>query len=235
MRLLLTRPRIESETLASILADRGVECLISPVMEIIPVVLDPLGTELNYQAVLLTSSNAIEALVTLGLSVDMPVLCVGDATSRRLVKTSFSDVRSASGDASDLLDLVIREMLPSAGPILYLSGMIISADIGSLLRTAGFEVDRRVVYRAQAIETLSEPAMAALSEEAVDGVLLYSQRSARLFLEHLKRAKLEALASNMTAYCISHAAADLARELAWRKVAVASRPNQFDLLRLLPR
>jgi uroporphyrinogen-III synthase len=203
-------------------------------MEIVPVPLDLHGAESNYKAVLLTSGNAVEALVASGLSVDVPVFCVGDATARRLASTSFHDVRSASGDVDDLLELVIREITPGTAPILYLSGMMISADIGSSLRTAGFEVDRRVVYRAQAIETLSETALAALPEGEVDGVLLYSQRSARLFLEHLKRSKLEALAANMTAYCISHAAADLARELAWRKVAVASRPNQVDLLALLP-
>ena len=112
--------------------------------------------------------------------------------------------------------------------------MMIAADIGAALAEAGFEIERRVVYRAQAIEKPDEAVITALAEGSVDGVMLYSPRSARIFLDHLRLAKLDLIAKEMTAYCISHAAADVARALTWRKVAVASRPNQVDLLALLP-
>lgn len=233
MRILLTRPRAEAETLAEILMKRGIESLIAPVMEIMLLDLE-LPLKAQYQAVLLTSGSAVDALVGSHLKPDLPVFCVGDATARRLKTTSFSDVRSASGASDDLVKLVSRDLSPDAGPVLYLSGMMIAADIGAALAEAGFEIERRVVYRAQAIEKPDEAVITALAEGSVDGVMLYSPRSARIFLDHLRLAKLDLIAKEMTAYCISHAAADVARALTWRKVAVASRPNQVDLLALLP-
>jgi uroporphyrinogen-III synthase len=233
MRLLLTRPRSEAEGLAKALAERGIESLIAPVMEIMPLTLE-LPENAKYQAVMLTSGNAVDALISAGLSADLPVFCVGDATARRLATTSFKDVRSAAGMSDDLVELVSRDLSPNGDPVLYLSGMMIAADIGAALVEAGFTIDRRVVYRAQAIEKPDEAVTVALADGSVDGVMFYSPRSARIFLDHLKHAKLELMAKEMTAYCISSAAADTARALTWRKVAVASRPNQVDLLALLP-
>ncbi len=232
MRLLLTRPQSESEALAGILRKRGIEACISPVMEIVRLALD-LPPDRSFQAVLLTSGNAVDSLIGAEMSFDTPIFCVGDATARRLTGTAFSDIRSAAGDSADLLALLRRELKPRDGPILYLSGMMIAADIAAALSEAGFEVERRVVYRAQAIPSAGEAVVAELAAGNIDGVLLFSPRSARLFLDQLRHAKLELMTKEMTAYCISQATAEVAGGLAWRKTAVASRPNQDELLALL--
>jgi uroporphyrinogen-III synthase len=233
MRVLLTRPQSEAESLAKVLGKRGIDAVIAPVMEIVPLDLD-LSGKVEYQAVLLTSGNAVDALIGSGLRASLPIFCVGDATARRLAMTAFDDVRSAAGASDDLVALVRRDLSPTGGPILYLSGMMIAADIGAALAETGFKIDRRVVYRAQAIEKPDDAVVADLAAGNIEGVLLYSPRSARIFLDHLKHANLELIAKEMIAFCISHAAADVARALTWRKVAVASRPTQIDLLALLP-
>lgn len=234
MRILITRPLPEAEPLAEILRERGFETCLSPVMEIVPREFEPTPDQ-TYQAVVLTSGNAVDALAASALPPDIPIFCVGDATARRLASTAFADIRSASGNSDDLVALIKRDLTPSSGALLYLSGMMIAADIGSALADAGFHVDRHVVYRAQAIAAPDEAVIAALAAGGIDAVLLYSPRSARIFIDHLKAAKLDLLAKEMTAYCISAAAADVARNLQWRKVAVASRPTQDDLLALLPK
>jgi len=234
MRVLITRPFSEAEPLAEILRERGFETCISPVMEIVPLEFIP-PSDRNYRAVVLTSGNAVGALEAAKLPPDLPVFCVGDATARRLAATEFTDIRSASGDSEDLVALIARDLKPAGDPLLYLSGMMIAADIGAALDDAGFAVDRHVVYRAQGIATPNEAVVVALAAGSVDGVLLYSPRSARIFLDHLNGAKLDLMAKEMTAYCISNAAADVARNLQWRKVAIASRPTQKDLLALLPK
>ena len=233
MRLLLTRPRGESERLAKELSARDVDCLIAPLMEIVPMALQ-LSLETGYQAVILTSGNAVEALVSSGLDPATPIFCVGDATARRLASTDFSDVRSASGDSEDLVALICRDLVAGQDAILHLSGTMIAIDIGSSLNNAGFQVDRRVVYRAQPINAFTKTTVKALGTGLVDGVLLYSPQSARLLVERLRHAALEAVTAEMTVYCISRSVADAAGTLTWRKVAVASRPNQLDLLALLP-
>jgi uroporphyrinogen-III synthase len=110
---------------------------------------------------------------------------------------------------------------------------MIATDIGWSLSDTGFQVDRRVVYRAQPVNAFTEATVEALGTGSVDGVLLYSPQSARLLVERLRHAALEAVTAEMTAYCISRSVADAAGALTWGKVAVASRPNQVDLLALL--
>lgn len=234
MRVLITRPLAEAEPLAETLESRGFETCISPVMEIVSLEFAP-PRDKSYQAVVLTSGNAVGALATAELPSDIPIFCVGDATARRLDETAYSDVRSASGNSDDLVALITRDLAPGDGPLLYLSGMMIAANIGAALVAAGFAVERHVVYRAQAVAAPDEAVVAELASGTIDAVLLYSPRSARIFLDHLKVAKLDLMAKEMTAYCISNAAADVARNLQWRKVVVASRPSQNDLLALLPK
>jgi uroporphyrinogen-III synthase len=234
MRVLITRPFSEAQALSEMLKDLGFETCISPVMEIVPREVE-ISRDKTYRAVVLTSGNAVEALVGAELPRDIPIFCVGDATARRLAGTAFSDIRSASGNSDDLVALITRDLEPDDAPLLYLSGMMIAADIGAALADAGFTVERHVVYRAQAVATPNEAVVAALAAGEIDAVLFYSPRSARIFLDHLKAAKLGLMAKEMIAYCISNAAADVARNLQWRKVVVASRPTQNDLLALLPK
>lgn len=233
MRLLLTRPRRDSEELAATLHDLGVETLIAPVIEIHALPFAP-PAEAGHQAVLLTSGNAVPALSESVLDRDIAAYCVGDATGRRLAALGFSKVRSAAGDAGDLAELVCEELDPGLGPLLHMSGTLVAGDLAGTLAAAGFEVDRRVVYRADPIRVLDEAVAAAFVEKSLDGVLLFSPRSARILVRLLKGACLAATASDMTAYCMSRAVAEVAEALTWRKVAVAARPNQLDLLALLP-
>ena len=74
--------------LASILRERGIDALIAPVMEILRYDLE-LPSTVAYQAALLTSGNAVDALADSTLETDLPIFCVGDATARKLVLTSF--------------------------------------------------------------------------------------------------------------------------------------------------
>ena len=233
MRMLLTRPRLDSEALAGELATRGIDTLIAPVIEIVALPHEP-PADVRYQAMLLTSGNAAAALSSLSLDKTVPVYCVGDATGQRLMALGFTDVRSAAGDVDDLAKLLCDGLDPDRGPLLHLTGALVAGDLAGALGAVGFAVERRVVYRAEAVGGLDGAAVAALRGNGLDGVLFYSPRSARILVGLLEAAGLVSAAAEMTAYCMSPPVAEAARKLVWRKVTVARRPNQLDLLALLP-
>ena len=233
MRLLLTRPRSEAAAMAERLGTLGHECLIEPLLEIVPT-----GMELTriyrYQAVLVTSGNAADALAAATRERDVLLLAVGSGTAARLAAHGFTEVVHADGNAGTLADLVRDRLVPDDGALLYAAGANVSGDLQGMLTRAGYSVDRAVLYRAEPASSLSPETRAALSEGRIDGILLMSARSAAVLGGLVRDAGLAMSLAGTTAYCISAAVASAAAALPWRAVAVAARPRAEDVLALLP-
>src|SRR5258707_6331214 len=78
MRALVTRPREEATGLAALLAARGIDAMIEPLMDI-HFRSAPRPAFDGVQAILCTSANGVRALARLSAVRDLPVLAVGDA------------------------------------------------------------------------------------------------------------------------------------------------------------
>src|ERR1700680_2333978 len=100
MRALITRPRAESEGLAALLAERGIEAVIEPLIEIAhsAATLPDLS---SVQAILCTSVNGVRALARASEERGLPVFAVGDATAARARAEGFTAVESAGGGIND--------------------------------------------------------------------------------------------------------------------------------------
>lgn len=229
MRLMITRPREDAEPLARELAALGVDSLIEPLL-----VVEPTGTEApdlhGVQGLLLTSANGVRAFAAVSGERRLPVYAVGDATAREARRVGFETVHSASGDVDALAALVIEKCLPGDGPLLHVAGSKVAGDLGGRLEQAGYAYRRACLYHAARAETLSAAGLTAIEEGRVDGVLLYSPRTADGFVNLIGKAGLEGAARRMTAFCLSEAVADRVRALAWARVAVAETPDQAALL-----
>ena len=229
MRLLITRPREDAEPLAAALGERGIEAVLEPLMSITEVDapnLDPDGA----QALLITSANGIRAFARRHSRRDIAVFAVGDASARTAGEQGFAEVRSAAGDVDALAALVRDELDPGAGALLHIAGSHVAGDLSGRLEAAGFDVRRRVLYQATAAEKLSPGTVDELKSGTLDGVLLFSPRTAGLFVKLAAAAGLEEACHPLVAYCLSQAVADNAKALLWRRVQVASEPNQRSLL-----
>ncbi len=233
VRLLLTRPMPESLLLAKLLERRGLQTVISPVMRRIELPPGPVP-ERGLQAVLLTSAGAVPALVSAGIDPALTICCAGDATARRARNAGYRSVLSAAGDAADLAELVIRRVRPDAGRLLWLCGEVTRGDLRHRLEAEGYRLEQRVVYRAEAVEELTAAARGALAAGQIDGVLHFSPRSARLLADLLRRAGLASAAGGMIAFCLSRAVGEAVRELEWRAIRIAARPDRSAMVDLLP-
>ncbi len=87
----------------------------------------------------------------------------------------------------------------------------------------------------EGIETLilTEEARTLLRSHAIDAVMLFSPRSAKLFAAAVERADLREAANHVRAVCISRAAAESLSSLGLHSIAIASSPNQDSMLGLL--
>ena len=231
-RLLLTRPREDSLALAEVLARRGVDALIEPMMTIR---IDE-GARLDLcgvQAILLTSANGARALAAATPDRDvrqLPVFAVGCATARTAREAGFGSVTAADGDVDALAALVRDRLRPEAGRLVHVAGRVSTGDLAARLRDAGLEAERVPLYEAVASRALTPPACRALEAQTLAGVALFSPRTARLFAKLVRESGLDSTVRALTAFCLSQAVAEAAATLSWQRVSVAAAPRQESLV-----
>lgn len=229
MRLLITRSIEDAGPLAAALRRRGHEAVLGPLMSITDVDVPDLDLD-GVQALLITSANGIRAFARHHSRRDIAVFAVGDASARTAADLGFTGVSSAAGDVDALAALVGDELDPDAGALVHIAGSHVAGDLSRLLEAAGFDVQRRVLYRATAAEKLSPLTVDELTSGTLDGVLLFSPRTAGLFVKLAAAAGAEEACRSLVAYCLSQAVADNAKALAFLRVMVASEPSQRSLL-----
>jgi uroporphyrinogen-III synthase len=220
--VLITRPRAAALALARELEGRGHEALIEPLLTIEPIA-GVVPNLAGVQAIVLTSGHALAALG--GSDPGRPVFVVGEATAAAARRAGCRDVRTGGGDAGQLARLIARKCRPAAGPLLHLSGTEVRPELAEGLAQAGFALRRQAVYRARAAERLSPAALTALRGGGVGAVLLFSPRSAEILVRLLAAYGLTGCLGRTEAICLSRAVSDRCRELPWKALRVAARPE----------
>ena len=209
MRLLVTRPEPDASDLAARLADLGHDPLVEPLsfVEAVPFVLPPTP----FAGILLTSRHGVAALAGADQAtalLALPVWCVGEATAAAARAAGFADAKAVGDNALALANSVIERCDPGAGPLLYPRGQDVRGDLAGRLGAAKFTVFEVVVYAALARSRFSSATRRAFKEQAIDGVVLMSQRAAVIFARLVEADNLSDALIGMTAYCLSPAVAE---------------------------
>jgi len=235
MHLLVTRPRKDAETLAQVLQALGHDVTVDPLMSIEFHPETPL-TRTGVQALLITSANGLRAMMARGDFAEwlkLPLVAVGPTTAALAREAGFATVFEAEGDVASLVKLVQQKLEPDGGPLLHIAGTIVAGDLKGALEADGFWIERAVLYEAKTAASLSEKAIEGLRSAAIDGVLLYSKRSAETFVDLCRLAGLTDHLSGLNAYCLSANAALPLQNIGLQGIHVASAPNETDLLTVI--
>jgi uroporphyrinogen-III synthase len=214
--VLIPRPEPQAQRLAAELRAEGWAPLIWPLLRIEPLARADLT---DARAVLFTSANAVAQAA----QAPIPALCVGEATARAARAAGFADVRAAEGDAASLGRLVVASLDPAGGPLAFVRGETVAADLAGALRAAGFDVREQVVYAARPETTVPTEIDAAMREGGLRAALFYSPRTAAAFAA--LAAPWRAGLARAAAVAISPAAAAPLRALGFSRVIAAKRPD----------
>lgn len=195
--------------------------------------------ERNYQAVLITSANGARALggrPELQRLTGARAVVVGPSSAAAAASIGFSHIEQADGDVAALVGSAIAVLRPAGGPLLYVSGAVTVGDLAAKLEASGFDVDRVVAYEARPAKRLPKACAAALAAGKADGVLLFSPRSARIWVALVAAAGLVPAAAQLTHYCLSEnvAGAVLSGLGAEVAVQVSPLPDEASLLAMIP-
>ena len=233
MRLLITRPQEDAIAIAKILRAVGHAPIIAPLMAV-QLREGPALTLEGVQAVLATSANGVRAIAQRTPRRDVPVYAVGPQTAESARSAGFKKVLSAEGDSNALVEFVGENADPAKGMLLHAAGAETAGRVKQALQAKGFTVETDVLYDAVPVTTLPENALDVLKDGTLQGVLLFSPRSAKTFANLVTEAKLVSACEKLEAYCISAATAAALSPLSFARVAVAGVPNQNAMISLIP-
>ncbi|MBV9572228.1 MAG: uroporphyrinogen-III synthase [Alphaproteobacteria bacterium] len=231
MRVLITRPAREAKSLAATLAAEGHSAIVSPLLEI-QFADGPAISLGGFQAVLATSANGIHALTRRTAERGKPVFAVGPETAAAATAQGFRSIKQADGDANTLALAVQQWIAAKRGPLLYAAGRDRTGQLETALSNLGFTIHTEVLYAAHAL-SLNAHAIAALGSGEVDAVMLFSTRSARLFVEQLALHQVQHASGAAAALCISPAVAAVFKPEQFAAIHVAASPNRDSMLALL--
>jgi len=227
-RLLLTRPEEDSLGLRDALAAMNIDSVIAPLLQIENIPGPDIATDV-LQGFLVTSANGVRALAARTKNRDLPVYAVGDATARAARDIGFGSVTSAAGDVDDLAILVAHACDAGDGAFYHAAGTVSAGDLSGRLTAAGFEVIREKIYEATTVDHLPDLARMALAEGAINGVVIFSPRTAQTFVDRAVAAGLIAVIAEMKLFALSQNVSDAAGN-AWGEMIVADVPTQESLL-----
>jgi uroporphyrinogen-III synthase len=232
MRILVTRPREDGTEIARLLLARGHQALLAPLLE--PrfpegPLLEAGAALEGVIAILATSANGIRALSRRTERRDLEIYAVGSRTEGEARRAGFASVRSADGDAIALAEAT-AQWAPPGSVLLHVCAEDAPAKLSEQLGNSGFVVRRCPLYRIEPAQALPSQARTALQEQSLDAVMLFSPRTAAIFVrlvEGLPTERLDAL-------CISRATAASLAPLSFAQIRIAAQPNQHAMLALAP-
>lgn len=232
MRILVTRPQNESKTLEALLRDIGLKPELAPMLAIERLPVPPLSQKPSI--ILLTSQNAVFSLELLSLDPTTQILAVGDQTAHKAKELGFTNVKSLSGSAQNLLNHIQANFTPECGLIVHLAAEEVKVDIARTLSQKGFLCEKVPVYKTTPIRIFPEHIGIALRQGHIKNATFLSQKTSKVFLETVKFAKIdESVIKAMNVYCFSDDVAQPFEKLGVKNVFVSPAPNMKAFISMI--
>jgi uroporphyrinogen-III synthase len=187
------------------------------------------------RAILITSQNAARALLRWPQAAkwrDVAVFAAGPATAEAARASGFHHVETGAGGAAALAERVAAAVPAGEGTLLYPAARDRAGDLDGRLADLGYRVATIVAYRAETARSLAPAVRAALAADELDGVLVYSRRTAETLRALVEDAGLEPVLTRLRWYALSEEVA--AALPADAEINIAARPDEASLLALIP-
>jgi len=234
MRVLITRPQPDADAFAELCRARKLAPVVCPLMEIETL---EVGIVLSgVSALAFTSANGVRAFAKSNPERHLPVFTVGDASASIARALGFENVHAAGGDVDALAGMVVEHEATLDGEVLHIAGTHRAGDLVSALCHNGVSARRQVLYQMRDAATLPSGAISALTAHPpVDWVVLFSPRSAELFLTLTAHAGLIDALAQVRVACLSDAVAQKAFAIKWKFVEIATGRNIVAMIELVAR
>ena len=217
MHILLTRPIEDCENLIVRFRNLGHTVSHLPLIKVKKKKYNSVNFS-EYSCFIFTSSNAIKNLNLDGINKNTNCFCVGSATEKIALSSGFQNVFSAEGNVNNLKELILQNINNKDSKLLYVSGEIVSSDLDKDLIKEGYKIERLVNYSVEPIETLNVDFIEKLKKNIPEIVFIYSQNSAKNFLNLINKYELVDYWMNTNLMCIGEKTSSSLNMIKWKKI-----------------
>ena len=228
MHILFTRPLEDNREMILKFQSLGHEVTHMPLISIEGIKYEDLNFS-DFKGIIFTSSNAIKFLDTKSVDKKINCFCVGSATESKAKSIGFQNIFAADGNVNNLKELILQNFNSSDGKLLYVSGEIISNDLGQILISEGYNIQRIINYKANPVEKFSDTFIEKLKLNMPEIVYVYSQNSAISFLNLIKNYELVNLWMDTNLMCIGEKTSAVLNEIKWKKIFLFN-PGEEEFL-----
>ena len=217
MHILLTRPLEDSKELLLRFKLLGHQVSHLPVINIEKK--DYENINLNeFKGIIFTSANAIKNLDVSKINKNIFCFCVGEATEKIVKEKGFQNIFTASGNVANLKEIILQNFDKKIGNLVYVSGELISYDLDLELKKEGYTIKRIITYKVNSNQILSDEFIKELKSSIPEIVFIYSENSARSYLNLLKKYNLLDIWMETNLMCLGEKASSVLNEIKWKKI-----------------
>ena len=228
MHVLLTRNLEDSKNLIQKFKSNGFKVSNLPLLEINKVNYNETKIN-NFNAIIFTSSNAIKFLDLKNIDKNILCFCVGSSTEKTARSNGFQRVYAADGNVRNLKELVQQNLSAKDNKVLYVSGEVVSYPLDRELISEGYNVVRLINYSVKYNENLDLSFLESLKKNMPDLVYVYSENSAKSFLNLIKKYELVDYWMNTNLMCIGEKTSSVLNEIKWKKIFLFN-PGEEEFL-----
>jgi len=228
MHILLTRPLDDCKELILRFKSLGHKVSHLPVIKIQNVNHDKVNFD-EYGGIIFTSANSVKNLNTSNINKKINCFCVGSSTEKVAKQNGFQNIFCADGNVNNLKEVILQNFDQKHGNLLYVSGEIISSNLDKDLISEGYVVKRIINYSVLPIEEVSDEFIKDLKSSIPDMVYIYSENSARNYLDLLKKYNLSDYWMDTNLMCLGEKTSSVLNEIKWKKIFIFS-PGEEEFL-----
>ena len=229
MHILLTRPLDDCKDLILRFKSLGHKVSHLPVIKIENVNHDKVNFD-EFDGIIFTSANAIKILNTSNINKKINCFCVGSSTEKLAKQNGFQNIFCADGNVNNLKEVILQNFDQKKGNLLYVSGEIISSNLDKDLISEGYKVKRIINYSVAPIEEVSDEFIRDLKSSIPDMVYVYSENSARNYLNLLKKYNLSDYWMDTNLMCLGEKTSSVLNEIKWKKIFLFNSGEEEFLL-----
>ena len=228
MHILLTRPLEDCKDLILKFKSLGHNVSHLPVIKIKPLEYNEPNFN-NYNGIIFTSANAVKNLNLKNINKKINCFCVGSATEKIVKQNGFQNIFCAEGNVNNLKEIILQNFYNNEVSLIYVSGEIVSSSLDKDLSSEGYSIKRIINYTVLPNDEISDEFVKNIKSSIPDIVFIYSENSARNYLNILKKYDLLETWMDTNLMCLGEKASTVLNQIKWKKIFLFN-PGEEEFL-----
>ena len=236
--ILITRPQLEAEELKAKLLDNKIDAHCDPLIFFRH---DDAWTD--HQNMLDENSVCLFTSIQAALSIEkkyslndylenVRVVCVGERVSNYLKSKSVSNIINVFRDSDQLIaEFDFNNFRQNS--LIYFCGNNYNSDLVERIKLANIKCKPIVVYSVNTVEELSIETQEMIEKNNIHSVALYSQFSAKIFMDLLHKANLSDSFRNRKIFCLSKNIAMYVKSRNFKNIIISPSPNEVSMINVI--